>query len=68
MKILTNQALWQVTAGANGYTQSPPIFIKTYISLAQIMTQKPMNISQATAYYEKLGHALGEWLYTTFHP
>lgn len=44
------------------------MFSKTYTSLAQFLQQKPINIIDATRYYEQLGHALGEFVYTVTHP
>lgn len=70
MKTLTEQDLLQVTGGVlvMSYVKNAQKCTKAYTLLAQLLNQKQMSILEATHYYEHLGHALGEWLYTTLHP
>lgn len=44
------------------------VFIGTYTSFANILTQKPNTLLEATSVYQHLGHRLGELVYTMLHP
>lgn len=44
------------------------VFSGTYTSLATLLTQQPMNLFEATRFYQQLGQGIGEFVYTILHP
>ncbi|MCS5709993.1 hypothetical protein [Candidatus Berkiella aquae] len=67
--VVLEESEWGNIAGGNVlFIQSLATFSLVYTSLAKVFIQKEVTLFEATAIYQQLGHRLGEFFYTTFHP